>query len=129
MRECSTDGCHNVPDVDTSGRHFASCRGCKFGEWSGLTPPAGMVETSAERMAREAAREARHEAQAANDTARWLERLAADPDDDTTEAETARSAATEAQAEAETARSAATEAQAEADRLTEATRTSTVETL
>ena len=66
-------------------------------------------------MAREAAREARHEAQAANDTARWLERLAADPDDDTTEAEaeTARSAATEAQAEAETARSAATEAQAD----------------
>ena len=46
-----------------------------------------------------------------------LERLAADPDDDTTEAE------------AETAWSAATEAQAEADRLTEATRTSTVETL
>ncbi len=53
--------------------------------------------------------------QAANDTARWLERLAADPDDDTTEAETARSATTEAQAEA--------------DRFTEATRTSTVETL
>ena len=37
---CRTDGCDNATDLDAQGRHYPSCRGCAFGDWRNLTPPA-----------------------------------------------------------------------------------------